>query len=352
MNIARHIERYALETYDTFKSLLVTGARQTGKSTLLEHLFPHLNEVVLDDEFAREQARTNPASFIRMNPPPVFYDEVQYAPELFPQVKISCDSSKENGLFCLSGSQPLHLMKNVSESLSGWVGILNLMGLSLREIQKDDFFLPFLPGMEYIQQRRATARIPENIWEIIHRGSYPEIQDPQINWSTFYSSYVNTYLERDVRSLAAVQNLSDFRRFMVATAARTGQMLNYSNIADEVGRDEKTIKSWMSILEASGIIIILEPYASSVLKRAIKTPKVYFCDTGLAAWLTRWLTADALANGAMSSAFFETFVVNEIIKSYANRGIDYRFVVSYYRGRDRINVKDTAEKRSMKAKSI
>ena len=332
--IKRHIESLALETYHTFKSVLVTGARQTGKFTLLEHLFPDFSKVTLDDEFIKDQARQNPASFIQMNPPPVFYDEVQYAPELFPQIKISCDNSQENGLFCLSGSQPLHLMKNVSESLSGRVGVLNLMGLSLREILHDDFDTPFLPCMDYIVQRKKSAVQPGNIWEIIHRGSYPELQDQKVNWGTFYSSYVNTYLERDVRSLAAVQNLSDFRRFMVAVAARTGQMLNYSNIADEVGRNEKTIKSWMSVLEASGIVFLLEPYASSALKRAIKTPKVYFCDTGLAAWLTRWLTPDALANGAMSGAFFETFIVNEIIKSYANRGIDHRFAVYYYRGRD------------------
>ena len=347
--IKRHIESFALQTNQTFKSLLVTGARQTGKSTLLTHLFPDVNMITLDDEFIREQARDNPASFVQMNPPPVFYDEVQYAPALFSQIKIWCDRSQKNGLFCLSGSQPLHLMKNVSESLSGRVGILNLMGLSLREIQGVEYNQPFLPTLEYISSRRSSAHTPQDLWAIIHRGSYPGIQDKQIDWNTFYSSYVSTYLERDVRSLSSVQNLSDFRRFMVATAARTGQMLNYSNIADEVGRDEKTIRNWMSILEASGIVIILEPYSSSALKRAIKTPKVYFCDTGLAAWLTRWLTADALANGAMSGAIFETFVINEIIKSYTNCGRDYRFSFSYYRGKDRTRTTRSGETKNIES---
>lgn len=341
--IKRHIESFVQETYGSFKCLLVTGARQTGKSTMLSHLFPEIKMITLDDDFIREQAKENPASFVRMNPPPVFYDEVQYAPELFSQIKIQCDRSDGKGLFCLSGSQPLHLMKNVSESLAGRVGILNLMGMSLREIEGIDFDDPFLPTMDYIIERNPSAKAPANIWEIIHRGSYPGARDPQVNWGTFYSSYVTTYLERDVRSLSAVQNLSDFRRFMAATAARTGQMLNYSNIADEVGRDEKTIRNWMSILEASGIVFTLEPYSSSALKRAIRTPKVYFCDTGLAAWLTRWLTPDTLSNGAMSGAFFETFVINEIVKSYANRGKDFRFSFSYYRGKDRFRATSSGE---------
>ena len=179
--IKRHIESFALQTNQTFKSLLVTGARQTGKSTLLTHLFPDVNMITLDDEFIREQARDNPASFVQMNPPPVFYDEVQYAPALFSQIKIWCDRSQKNGLFCLSGSQPLHLMKNVSESLSGRVGILHLMGLSLREIQGVEYNQPFLPTLEYISSRRSSAHTPQDLWAIIHRGSYPGIQDKQID---------------------------------------------------------------------------------------------------------------------------------------------------------------------------
>ena len=181
---------------------------------------------------------------------------------------------------------------------------------------------------------------PKNVWEYIHRGGYPGVQDPNVDWQMYFSSYVKTYLERDVRELSAVQDLDAFRKFMIACAARTGEILNYSNIAGEIGKDADTVKRWLSILEASGIIYLLEPYTSSVLKRAIKTPKLYFRDTGLAAYLTRWLTVETLANGAMSGAFFETFVISEIIKSYANRGLDYRYFVSYYRGRD---LKSTTE---------
>lgn len=333
--IRRSIEDIVLKSEKTFKSILVTGARQTGKSTVLQKLFPEKKYVPVDDPFIEEQAVEQPEMFMMLNPPPVIYDEVQRAPNLFRYIKIKCDESDERGLFCLSGSQPLELMEGVSESLSGRIGIIELSGLSMREIKGDSFNCSFIPTMEYVQERSKSVKPFDNIWEVIHRGGYPELQNPEVDWSVFYSSYIKTYLERDVRSLSAVQNLDDFRKFMIAVAARTGQMINYANIADEVGKDQSTIKRWLSVLEASGIIYLLEPFSSSVLKRAIKTPKVYFRDTGLAAYLTRWLTPETLANGAMSGAFFETFVISEILKSYSNRGIDYRYCVSYYRGRDK-----------------
>lgn len=333
--IRRSIEDIVLKSEKTFKSILVTGARQTGKSTVLQKLFPEKKYVPVDDPFIEEQAVEQPEMFMMLNPPPVIYDEVQRAPNLFRYIKIKCDESDERGLFCLSGSQPLELMEGVSESLSGRIGIIELSGLSMREIKGDSFNRSFVPTMEYVQERSKSVKPFDNIWEVIHRGGYPELQNPEVDWSVFYSSYIKTYLERDVRSLSAVQNLDDFRKFMIAVAARTGQMINYANIADEVGKDQSTIKRWLSVLEASGIIYLLEPFSSSVLKRAIKTPKVYFRDTGLAAYLTRWLTPETLANGAMSGAFFETFVISEILKSYSNRGIDYRYCVSYYRGRDK-----------------
>lgn len=324
-----------MKSEKTFKSILVTGARQTGKSTVLQKLFPEKKYVPVDDPFIEEQAVEQPEMFMMLNPPPVIYDEVERAPNLFRYIKIKCDESDERGMFCLSGSQPFELMEGVSESLSGRIGIIELSGLSMREIKGDSFNRPFVPTMEYVQERSKSVKPFDNIWEVIHRGGYPELQNPEVDWSVFYSSYIKTYLERDVRSLSAVQNLDDFRKFMIAVAARTGQMINYANIADEVGKDQSTIKRWLSVLEASGIIYLLEPFSSSVLKRAIKTPKVYFRDTGLAAYLTRWLTPETLANGAMSGAFFETFVISEILKSYSNRGIDYRYCVSYYRGRDK-----------------
>ena len=333
--IKRSIEDLVRASDRTFKCVLVTGARQTGKSTMLRALFPEKKYVPLDDPFLEDQANENPYLFMMLNPPPAFFDEVQRAPGLFRYLKLKCDESAAYGQFCLSGSQPLELMESASESLSGRVSIIELSGLSLREIQGTDFQAPFVPTMDYVRARSATARAPENLWALIHRGSYPELQNPELDWSAFYASYVKTYLERDVRKLSAVQDLDDYRRFMIATAARTGQMLNYANIADEIGKDLATVKKWMSILEASGIVYLLEPYTPAVLKKAIKTPKVYFRDTGLAAYLTRWLTPETLAYGAMSGPMFETFAISEILKSYANRGIDYRYCVSYYRGRDK-----------------
>ena len=333
--IPRHIEPVVQDANKTFKAVLVTGARQTGKSTLLETVFPDLSYVTFDDPFMEEQAKNDPNTFMTLHQPPVIFDEVQRTKELFRYIKIECDKRKDYGLFALSGSQPFKLMENVSESLAGRVCVIELSTLSLREIMGDSFTEPFLPTLEYVQKRQKTVQKPDNIWNIIHRGRYPELySNPDVSWAQFYGSYVKTYLERDVRELSSVQNLEDFQRFMVAVAARTGQMLNYSNIADEIGKPVNTVKNWFSVLEASGIIYLLEPYTPSVLKRAIKTPKIYFRDTGLASYLTRWMSPETLAVGAMSGPMFETFVVSEILKSYSNRGIDYRYAVSYYRGKD------------------
>ena len=338
--IERSITPYVQKAEKNFKAVLITGARQAGKSTLLKKLFPSRKYITFDDPFIEEQAIRNAGMFMTLNQPPVTFDEVQRVPDLFRYIKIECDKRDEYGLYCLSGSQPFRLMQNVSESLSGRISIIELAGLSLREIQGDTFDQPFLPSMDYVMERQKTARQPENIWQIIHRGSFPELyQNPELDWQQFYASYIKTYLERDVRELSAVQNLDVFRRFMVAVAARTGQMVNYANIADEVGRDAATIRNWFSILEASGIIYLLEPYTPSVLKRAIKTPKVYFRDTGLASYLTRWLTPETLAYGAMAGNMFETFVISEILKSYSNQGIDYRYCVSYYRGKDKKRIR-------------
>lgn len=341
--IHRAIEDIVKESANNFKAVLVTGARQTGKSTLLKHLYPEIKEKSFDDPFAEEQAKNNPDMFMMLNEPPVFLDEIQYVPSLFRYIKMSCDKSNDKGLFFLSGSQPFKLMDMVSDSLAGRIAIIEMTPLSLREIMNDEFKTPFLPTLEYIQERNISVKKPDNIWKIIHRGGYPEIQDQNMDWNMYFSSYIKTYLERDVRELAAVQDLDAFRRFMVACAARTGQMLNYANIAEEVGKDANTIKNWVSILEASGIVYILEPFANSALKRVIKTPKMYFRDTGLVAYLTRWLTPDTLANGAMRGEIFETFVISEILKSYSNRGLDYKYFVSYYRGKDKIRKKKNGD---------
>ena len=217
--IHRHIEDVIIKTNGTFKGVLLTGARQTGKSTLLRELFPDRRYVVLDDPFIEEQANENPNEFMMLNPPPVIYDEVQRAPGLFRFIKIECDKSQGRGMFCLSGSQPLELMEKASESLSGRIGVLELSGLSQREIQKCDFTDPFIPTPDYIARRNQSAKPVNNIWEHIHRGGYPELQDKNVDRSIFFSSYIKTYLERDVRKLTAVYDLNDFRRFMTAVAA-------------------------------------------------------------------------------------------------------------------------------------
>lgn len=342
--IKRAIEAHLLNMYKQYKVVLVTGARQVGKSTMLRQVFPNQSYLSMDDPWVEEQAKTQSSMFMMMHPAPLTLDEIQRVPDLFRSIKVECDKSDQYGLYCLSGSQAFHLMKGVSESLSGRVAVLELSGLSMREIYGDDCIKPFIPTMDYLLERKKnvfdSARI-RSIWKLIHRGSYPELQNDLKDWNSFYSNYLKTYLERDLRELSAVHDLDVFRRFMVAVAARTGEVLNYSNIADEIGRDVKTIKNWISLLEASGIVYLLEPYSANILKRAIKTPKIYMRDTGLACYLTRWITPETLENGAYRGHIFESFVISEILKSYMNAGLDYRYHVSYYRGRDKKNDRDS-----------
>ena len=268
------------------------------------------------------------------NPRPLFIDEVQKENRILEEIKMIVDSSDTRGDFILSGSQKLELMKGMSESLAGRISIVELTGLSLREIMCVPFNRHFVPTEDYLQQREKCIVQYSDIWDIIHKGSYPELYDVNRDWQDFYSSYVATYLERDINELIAADSLT-FTKFMTSVAARTGEMLNYANIASEVGVSEPTIKSWISVLERTGIVYILQPYSASALNRAIKTPKIYFRDTGLACFLTRWLTAEALKNSAVAGNMFETFVVSEILKTYSNEGKDYRFSIFYYRGKDR-----------------
>lgn len=334
--IHRDIEDLIKKARNTFKTVLVTGARQTGKSTLLEKLFPEQRMISFDDSFLEEQAKNDPEFFLSLYETPLTLDEIQYVPSLFRNIKMKVDRSNNKGEYLFTGSQPFKLMDMAAESLAGRVYVAELPPLSMREIQQSEFKKSFIPTRKYVQSRKNSAKRPGNLWEMIHRGGYPELQNKEVDWQMFFSGYVKTYLERDVRALAVVHNLDDFRRFMIACAARTGQMVNYSNIADEISRDVSTVKKWMSILESSRIIYLLEPYSSNALKRAIKAPKLYFRDTGLACYLTRWLTPETLANGNMSGNMFETYVISEILKSYSNAGIDYRYCVSYYRGKDKL----------------
>jgi hypothetical protein len=312
-----------------FPTILVTGPRQVGKSTLLQHIGEDYQYVTFDDPLLLNQARNDPTLFMLNHSGKLILDEVQYAPELFSSLKLAIDKQKTSGLFLLSGSQAFQLMQNVTESLAGRIAVLKLQGFSLREIQQLDFYQPFVPNREYIVAREKHFKPVENIWEMIHRGYMPRLYEQEMNWEIYYSSYVSTYIERDVRALTNISSITDFTRFMVAIAARSGELLNYSNVAQEVGVSVDTIKRWTTILETSGIIYLLKPYSNNHLKRAIKTPKVYMLDTGLMAWLTKWLTPETIQQGAKSGQFFETFVVSEIIKSFYNNGIEPP--IYYYR---------------------
>lgn len=316
------------------KCSLIIGARQVGKSTLIKHEFTEYNRANFDDKLTRLQAREEPKLFFLNNPCPLFIDEVQKENEILEEIKKIVDESDERGLFILSGSQKLELMKGMSESLAGRVAISELCGLSLREIYGVTFNRHFIPTDSYIRDREKEIKKYEDLWNIIHKGSYPELYDVDRDWQEYYSSYVSTYLDRDINELISADSIT-FTKFLTAIAARTGEILNYTNLASETGVSEPTIKNWVSILERTGIVYLLQPYSASALKRAIKAPKIYFRDTGLACYLTRWLTADALKCSAVAGNMFETFVVSEILKSYTNEGKDYRFNIFYYRGKDK-----------------
>lgn len=337
--ITRLAETNIEKTFKRYKVLLITGARQVGKTRLIKELYKGYRYINFDDTFMVDDAIKDGKLFLSTKNTPLILDEIQRVPSLFRFIKLFVDENDENSQYILSGSQLFRLMEKASDSLSGRVHIIELPTLSLREINNDLCDEKFLPTKEYIKKRKVKNKSIKNIWKIIHNGFYPAMQDKNNDWYSFYTDYLNTYVTKDVRELTKVRSLSDFRNFMIAVASRTGQILNMANIASEVGKDINTIKEWISILETSGIIYLLMPYANSELKRAIKSPKIYFRDTGMCSYLTRWLTPETLENGNMRGAMFETFVVSEILKSYANAGYDYRHFIYYYNGRD--NKKET-----------
>ena len=344
-SIKRHIEAIVEQRAKNSKAIMLTGPRQVGKSTLFKHLFSTVNQVTFDDDLLLAQAEDDMNLFLLNNPCPLMIDEIQKCPAIFNKLKITLDNTDTYGNFYLTGSQKLQLMEGVSESLAGRVSVVELEGLSLREIYTVPFTKHFIPTENYLKEREGAIRIyREKLWETIHRGSYPELySNTDKEWVDFYQSYVKTYLERDVNKLIKAKNHLTFVKFLTCVAARTGQVVNYSNISSEIGVSEVTVKDWISILEKSGLVYILKPYTSSALSRAIKTPKIYFRDTGLCCYLTRWLTPDTLKNGAMAGAMFETFVINEILKSYSNEGLEYDFNVFYYNGKDKKKRKENGE---------
>jgi predicted AAA+ superfamily ATPase len=327
MYIPRSAEKTLEKLRKQFKVVLVTGARQVGKTTMLKHSYlDTYNYVTLDTLHDRTLAQDDPSLFFKDYRRPLILDEVQKAPELFEHIKYLVDQTNEKGTIILTGSQTFQLMKGVSESLAGRVAILEMTGLSLREVLHSTKEQPYIP-----QNSRDRYEKPGSfdVWHHIWRGSMPELQDKSIDWSLFFSNYTSTYLERDVRDLIRVKDEERFYRFIVSAAARTGQLLNAESIANDVGVDMKTIQSWVSVLQASGIIRLLRPIHVNIGKRLTKTAKLYFMDTGLACYLLGWNSAETLKNGAMSGQIFETFVVSEVLKSYLNAGLKTENIFFY-----------------------
>lgn len=340
-----YIKRAAEDTVFRFSKmfpvLLVTGPRQVGKTTLLQRLAEIQRDtgierkyVTLDDPAVRYLAKNDPALFMQRYTPPVLIDEIQYATELLPYIKMSVDRSKRKGDFWITGSQVFRLMKNVSESLAGRVAIVNLLGLSNAEIYQEQS-RPFQTNAEYLMNRLSerTAKGLNEIYARIFKGSMPELYaDESIDWETYYRSYVDTYLQRDIRNLTQVADEMQFFGFMTIVAAHTSKPVVYEELAAAAGVSAPTAKKWLSILVSSHIIALVQPYHNNVLKRAVKMPLLHFLDTGLAAYLLKWGNPDALERGAMSGAFFESYVFSEIYKSYLNAGKEPP--VFYYRDKD------------------
>lgn len=293
-----------------FPAVVITGARQTGKSTLLRHLFAKAEYVTLDDPFTRQAAQDDPRNFLRREGR-LIIDEVQYLPQLLPYLKIAVDEDRHRrGRFLVTGSQMFPLMEGVAESLAGRAALFKLLPLSYRE---------FLPAWNTV----------EEIFDVIIRGFYPDIAIHGVERSLYYSSYVQTYLERDVRQITSVADLSLFQRVIELLAARTGNILNVNEVAKEAAVSTTTVRRWLSILESCGIIFLLRPYSKNLTSRVVKSPKLYFYDTGLAAYLLRYSTAQTLMQGPQGGAFFENFVILELFKALHN-GVA-SFNLYYYR---------------------
>ncbi len=336
--ISRHMENRVLALSKSYSTILLTGPRQAGKTTMLRALAEKENigrkYVTLDDLTERDMAKNDPALFLQLHQPPVLIDEVQYAPELFTYIKIHVDEHHNPGAFWMTGSQIFRLMRGVQESLAGRVALLHMSPLSQREILGAPC-APFAPDLERLLAERdqinpvTTPELFARLW----RGSMPGlISGPMLDRNVFYSSYLSTFVERDVRELSSSVDALKFNRFVTAVAARCSQLLNYNALAEDADIDIQTSKAWINILETLGIIFLLHPYSNNVLKRTIKTPKVYFYDTGLVCYLTRWSSPEVAESGAMSGALLENFTVSEIMKSYQNAGLEpYLY---FYRDRD------------------
>ena len=330
----REVKEIIKNISKTFKVLLVTGPRQVGKTTLLLSLKPdNMEYITLDDEVLREQAKSDPKLFLEEHPAPLLIDEVQYAPNLFSYIKINVDRENKKGMYWLTGSQQFHLMKNVSESLAGRVGIVNLNSFMYSEIVKNEMKELFDPAK--LNEYKTMPKIDVNkLYEIIFNGGMPTLyMEKDLSRDIYFSSYLETYISRDVKELTEVGDELSFRKFMVSVASRTGEQLNYTALANDALISVPTAIRWMSILVTSGLVYLLEPYMNSELKRITHMPKIVFMDTGLAAYLAGYTSARELQLGSSSGHYLETFIVSEIIKAYNARGITPNLY--YYRDKEK-----------------
>ncbi len=336
--IPRQMELVFKRLSAEYPAILLTGPRQVGKTTMLKELIKSegiaRHYVTLDDLNARALAKADPTMFFQLHTPPVLVDEIQYAPELFTYIKTKVDEGAHAGEFWMTGSQLFKLMDSVQESLAGRVALLHLSPLSQQEIYGGGTgaFTLALPVLLQREVQSAPVTTPE-LFERIFSGGMPALVSQKYHdRDVFYMSYLNTYLARDVKELSGAIDSLKFLKFITAVAARTAQLVNYKGIADDCDIDQVTAKKWLHILETLGIIFYLHPYSNNVLKRTIKTPKLYFYDTGLVCYLTKWSSAQTVMNGAMNGAFLENYVVSELQKSYQNEGKSA--YLYYYRDKD------------------
>lgn len=325
MYIQRALESTVLKASQQYPVILVCGQRQVGKSTMLNHIKePTRRYVSFDDRAARRLAETDPVLFFETYGYPILIDEFQKVPSILETIKdivdrLGYEGKENNGLFWLTGSQKFKMMKGVAESLAGRVAVFEMSSLSMQELE-GNIHGCFVSEVEALKKVKFPSLNVSEVYQRIFRGGMPRLFTTDIERDRYYADYVNTYLERDVKDLAQVGKLNEFYDFLVYMAARTGQELKYEDIAKRIGISAPTAKAWVGILERSGIVFLLHPYHSNITNRLVKIPKVYFMDTGLAAYLCRWPNAETLQNGNMDGAFLETFVVSEIIKSYYNAG--------------------------------
>ena len=347
--INRTLEKIVEKILGNFPVVAITGPRQVGKTTLLEYLSQNMTEkinyVSLDDLLLRSQANEDPELFLRTHETPLIIDEFQYAPKLLNYIKITVDQTRKESLFknkevktlyFLTGSQVFSAMKNITESLAGRIAILDLYGLSARELNGLEETI-FIPDISLLKEKKKLKKVSTlELFEKIINGSYPELNsNSSLNREVFYQSYIRTYIERDVRDLVKIKDETKFIKFLSSVAARTGYEYNASELASDIEIDSKTVDEWMSILVNTHLVFLLNSYSNNTVQRVIKRPKIIFMDTGLACFLAGYLTAETLERSSYSGQIFENYVISEIIKSYTNNGYDAHRHLYYYRDKEK-----------------